>query len=167
MNVRQTAALKWTFYALAALLLCFLRRLLLGSALFWGVLPFLPPVLLAVVASFEQPKAAVLSGIVFGALCDLVLPASFPCLYTLAFTLAALLTSTVMSSLLQQGLARALVSSVLTFAVADLFQSLAMLTRGAALPAMLYLFARETLVSCALLLPSYPVLHAIRRIFPD
>ena len=167
MNVRQTTALKWTFYALATLLLCFFKRVLLGSVPVWGVLPFLPPVLLAVVASFEQPKAAVLSGIVFGALCDLVLPASFPCLYTLAFTLAALLTSTVMSSLLQQGFARALVSSVLTFAVADLFQSLAMLTRGAALPAMLYLFARETLVSCALLLPSYPVLHAIRRIFPD
>ena len=167
MNVRQTAALKWTFYALATLLLCFFKRVLLGSVTVWGVLPFLPPVLLAVVASFEQPKAAVLSGIVFGALCDLVLPASFPCLYTLAFTLAALFTSTVMSSLLQQGFARALVSSVLTFAVADLFQSLAMLTRGAALPAMLYLFARETLVSCALLLPSYPVLHAIRRIFPD
>lgn len=167
MNVTQTTALKWTFYALATLLLCFFKRLLLGSVTVWGVLPFLPPVLLAVVASFEQPKAAVLSGIVFGALCDLVLPASFPCLYTLAFTLAALLTSTVMSSLLQQGFARALVSSVLTFAVADLFQSLAMLTRGAALPAMLYLFARETLVSCALLLPSYPVLHAIRRIFPD
>lgn len=167
MNVTQTTALKWTFYALATLLLCFFKRVLLGSVTVWGVLPFLPPVLLAVVASFEQPKAAVLSGIVFGALCDLVLPASFPCLYTLAFTLAALLTSTVMSSLLQQGFARALVSSVLTFAVADLFQSLAMLTRGAALPAMLYLFARETLVSCALLLPSYPVLHAIRRIFPD
>ena len=167
MNVTQTTALKWTFYALATLLLCFFKRVLLGSVTVWGVLPFLPPVLLAVVASFEQPKAAVLSGLVFGALCDLVLPASFPCLYTLAFTLAALFTSTVMSSLLQQGFARALVSSVLTFAVADLFQSLAMLTRGAALPAMLYLFARETLVSCALLLPSYPVLHAIRRIFPD
>ena len=167
MNVTQTTALKWTFYALATLLLCFFKRVLLGSVTVWGVLPFLPPVLLAVVASFEQPKAAVLSGIVFGALCDLVLPASFPCLYTLAFTLAALFTSTVMSILLQQGFARALVSSVLTFAVADLFQSLAMLTRGAALPAMLYLFARETLVSCALLLPSYPVLHAIRRIFPD
>lgn len=167
MNVTQTTALKWTFYALATLLLCFFKRVLLGSVTVWGVLPFLPPVLLAVVASFEQPKAAVLSGIVFGALCDLVLPASFPCLYTLAFTLAALLTSTVMSSLLQQGFARALVSSVLTFAVVDLFQSLAMLTRGAALPTMLYLFARETLVSCALLLPSYPVLHAIRRIFPD
>lgn len=167
MNVTQTTALKWTFYALAALLLCFFKRVLLGSVTVWGVLPFLPPVLLAVVASFEQPKAAVLSGIVFGTLCDLVLPASFPCLYTLAFTLAALLTSTVMSSLLQQGFARALVSSVLTFVVVDLLQILAMLTRGAALSVMLYLFVRETLVSCALLLPSYPLLRAVHRLFAD
>ena len=57
MNVRQTTALKWTFYALATLLLCFFKRVLLGSVTVWGVLPFLPPVLLAVVASFEQPKA--------------------------------------------------------------------------------------------------------------
>lgn len=167
MNLTQTTALKWTFYALAAAALFFLRRLLLGSMTFFGVIPFLPPVILAVMASFELPRSSVIAGIVFGALCDLVLPAPFPCLYTVAFTLAALLISTVVSNLLQQGFARALVSSVLTFAVADLFQSLAMLTRGAALPAMLYLFARETLVSCALLLPSYPVLHAIRRIFPD
>ena len=167
MNVRQTAALKWTFYALAALLLCFLRRLLLGSALVWGVLPFLPPVLLATEASLEQPKPAVLSGIVFGALCDLVLPSSFPCLYTLAFTLAALFTATVMSSLLQKGLARAFFSSVLTFAIVDLFKILFLLPRGAAVPAMLFLFLRETLVSCLLLVPVYPALRAIRRIFPD
>ena len=147
MNVRQTAALKWIFYALAALLLCFLRRLLLGSMLFWGVLPFLPPVLLAAEASLEQPKPAVLSGIVFGALCDLVLPSAFPCLYTLAFTLASLLTATVMSSLLQKGLARAFVSSVLS--------------------AMLFLFLRETLVSCVLLLPCYPLLRTVHRLFAD
>ena len=160
MNVRQTAALKWTFYALAALLLCFLRRLLLGSALFWGVLPFLPPVLLATEAS-----PAVLSGIVFGALCDLVLPSSFPCLYTLAFTCSSLLTATVMSSLLQKGLARAFFSSVLTFAIVDLFKILFLLPRGAAVPAMLFLFLRETIISCVLLLPSYPLLRAVHRFF--
>ena len=165
MNVRQTAALKWTFYALAALLLCFLRRLLLGSALFWGVLPFLPPVLLATEASLEQPKPAVLSGIVFGALCDLVLPTSFPCLYTLAFTCSSLLTATVMSSLLQKGLARAFFSSVLTFAIVDLFKILFLLPRGAAVPAMLFLFLRETIISCVLLLPSYPLLRAVHRFF--
>ena len=165
MNVRQTTALKWTFYALATLLLCFFKRVLLGSVTVWGVLPFLPPVLLAVVASFEQPKAAVLSGIVFGALCDLVLPASFPCLYTLAFTLAAMLTSTVMSSLLQKGLARAFFSSVLTFAIVDLFKILFLLPRGAAVPAMLFLFLRETIISCVLLLPSNPLLRAVHRFF--
>lgn len=105
MNLTQTTALKWTFYALAAAALFFLRRLLLGSMTFFGVIPFLPPVILAVMASFELPRSAVIASIVFGALCDLVLPAPFACLYTIAFTLAALLISTVVSNLLQQGFA--------------------------------------------------------------
>lgn len=167
MNLTQTTALKWTVYALAVLLLCFLKRLLLGSATFWGVLPFLPPVLLAVMAAFEQPKSAVIAGLAFGALCDLVVPAPFPCLYTLAFTIAALLIATVMSNFMQQGLARALFSSVLAFVIVDLFEIAAMLTRGADLSVMLWLFARETLVSCVLLLPSYPLLRAVHRLFAD
>lgn len=169
MNVTQTTALKWTFYALAALLLCFFKRVLLGSVSVWGVLPFLPPVLLAVMASFEQPKAAVLSGIVFGALCDLVLPASLPCLYTLAFTAAALLISTLLSNLLQPGFARALLATVLAFLVTDLLQALALLPRSgmSALLPMLHLFAKETALSCLLLLPSYPLLRAVHRLFAD
>lgn len=169
MNVTQTTALKWTFYALAALLLCFFKRVLLGSVSVWGVLPFLPPVLLAVMASFEQPKAAVLSGIVFGALCDLVLPASLPCLYTLAFTAAALLISTLLSNLLQQDFARALLATVLAFLVTDLLQALALLPRSgmSALLPMLHLFAKETALSCLLLLPSYPLLRAVHRLFAD
>ena len=130
MNLTQTTALKWTFYALAAAALFFLRRLLLGSMTFFGIIPFLPPVILAVMASFELPRSAVIAGIVFGALCDLVLPAPFACLYTIAFTLAALLISTVVSNLLQQGFARALLSTVLTFLLVDLLQAFALLPRG-------------------------------------
>lgn len=169
MNVTQTTALKWTFYALAALLLCFFKRVLLGSVSVWGVLPFLPPVLLAVMSSFEQPRSAVLSGIVFGALCDLVLPASLPCLYTLAFTAAALLISTLLSNLLQPGFARALLATVLAFLVTDLLQALALLPRSgmSALLPMLHLFAKETALSCLLLLPSYPLLSAVHRLFAD
>jgi len=169
MNVTQTTALKWTFYALAALLLCFFKRVLLGSVSVWGVLPFLPPVLLAVMASFEQPRSAVLSGIVFGSLCDLVLPASLPCLYTLAFTAAALLISTLLSNLLQPGFARALLATVLAFLVTDLLQALALLPRSgmSALLPMLHLFAKETALSCLLLLPSYPLLRAVHRLFAD
>ena len=169
MNLTQTTALKWTFYALAAAALFFLRRLLLASTAFFGIIPFLPPVILAVVASFELPRSSVIAGIVFGALCDLVLPAPFPCLYTAAFTVSALLIATLVSSLLQQGFARALLSTVLAFFVTDLLQAFALLPRsgmGAILP-MLHLFAKETALSCLLLLPVYPALRAVRRIFPD
>ena len=170
MNVTQTTALKWTFYALAALLLCFFKRVLLGSVSVWGVLPFLPPVLLAVMASFEQPRSAALSAIVFGALCDLVLPASLPCLYTLAFTAAALLISTLLSNRLQQCFARALLATVLAFLVTDLLQALALLLPRSGMSAllpMLHLFAKETALSCLLLLPSYPLLRAVHRLFAD
>ena len=166
MNLSQTAILKWTFYALAAAALFFLRRLFLGSMTFFGVLPFLPPVVLAVIASFELPQPSVIAGIVFGALCDLVLPAPFPCLYTVAFTIAALLISTLVSNLLQQGFPRALLSCVLTFLIVDLLQAAALLPRDAIVP-MLSLFARETLLSCLLLAPVYPALRAVRRTFPD
>ena len=169
MNLTQTTALKWTFYALAAAALFFLRRLFLGSMTFFGVIPFLPPVILAVVASFELPHPSVIAGIVFGALCDLVLPAPFPCLYTVAFTVSALLISTLVSNLLQQGFARALLSTVLAFLIVDLLQTFALLPRsgmGAILP-MLHLFAKETALSCLLLLPVYQALRAVRRIFPD
>ena len=148
MNLSQTAILKWTFYALAAAALFFLRRLFLGSMTFFGVLPFLPPVVLAVIASFELPQPSVIAGIVFGALCDLVLPAPFPCLYTVAFTISALLISTLVSNLLQAA---------------------ALLPRGGsdAIVPMLSLFARETLLSCLLLAPVYPALRAVHRAFPD
>ncbi len=169
MNLSQTAILKWTFYALAAAALFFLRRLFLGSMTFFGVLPFLPPVVLAVIASFELPQPSVIAGIVFGVLCDLVLPAPFPCLYTVAFTIAALLISTLVSNLLQQGFPRALLSCVLTFLIVDLLQAAALLPRGGSdtIVPMLSLFARETLLSCLLLAPVYPALRAVRRAFPD
>ena len=180
MNLTQTTALKWTFYALAAaaLHLAFAQPMvwqimqlfgIQNLTLFLGVIPFLPPVILAVMASFELPRSSVIAGIVFGALCDLVLPAPFPCLYTVAFTLAALLISTVVSNLLQQGFARALLSTVLTFLLVDLLQAFALLPRSGAdtIVPMLSLFARETALSCLLIVPVYPALRAIRRIFPD
>ena len=50
MLTRRELAVKWAAYALCTLLLMFLRALLLGNTQFWGVLPFLPPVILACVA---------------------------------------------------------------------------------------------------------------------
>ena len=171
MNLTQTTALKWTFYALAA------AALLFPAAAFSrvdGVFRRHP------LSAARHPwrswhrlscrAQSVIAGIVFGALCDLVLPAPFACLYTIAFTLAALLISTVVSNLLQQGFARALLSTVLTFLLVDLLQAFALLPRSGARPPFCRccsLFARETALSCLLLVPVYPALRAVRRAFPD
>ena len=58
---------------------------------------------------------------------------------------------------------------MLTFLLVDLLQAFALLPRSGAdtIVPMLSLFARETALSCLLLLPVYPALRAIRRIFPD
>ena len=58
--------------------------------------------------------------------------------------------------------------TVLTFLVLDCFNIGAILVRGAGpMRAMLSLSLREALVSCLLLLPVYPPLRAIRRIFSE
>lgn len=67
------------------------------------------------------------------------------------------------------GLCRALLSTVLAFLLVDLLQAFALLPRSgsAAILPMLHLFARETALSCLLLVPVYPALRAVRRAFPD
>ena len=87
---KRELAFKWITYALCTLLLLFLRALLLGNWRLWGVLPFLPPIILACVVSLEESTPATIFGLVFGVCCDLFFHAPFPCLYTVSFTLAAM-----------------------------------------------------------------------------
>lgn len=168
MSPAQKSVLKWSCYVGCCLLLSFFKHLFLGSVTIWGAIPFLPPVLLAVVASLEEMRPAVIFGMLYGALCDLTIPAPYPCLYTLAFTLSALLVAALARSLLQPGFPRALLMTALTFALVDCGNACAILLRGAdALFPMLSLYFRETLVSCLLLLPAYPLLRAVHRFFRD
>lgn len=168
MSPLQTSAVKWSFLAGCCLLLAFLQRLLLGGLSLFGALPFLPPVILAVIASFEEMRPAVIFGMLYGLACDLALPGLFPCVYTVSFTLAALLDASLARGILQPGFPRALLMTGLTFLVVDAFCAMALLVRGTAAPgALVSLLVRETLASCPLLLVVYPVLRAVRRIFPD
>ena len=156
---------KWTAYALCAAALLFLRTLIPGSLTLWGVLPFLPPILLVCVASLEEMRSAAIFGLIFGIFCDLTLSAPFPCLYTLAFTLSALLTAYLASTVFQNYFLRALFGTVLTFLVTDLLCVLALALSGnAAFPTMLSLAARETAVSLPFL-AVYPLFILIRRYF--
>ena len=156
---------KWTAYALCATALLFLRALALGGLTFWGVLPFLPPILLTCVASLEEMRSAAVFGLIFGVFCDLTLSAPFPCLYTIAFALSALLTAYLASTVFQNYFLRALSDTALTFLITDLLCMLALaISDRAAFSPMLSLAAREAAVSLPFL-AVYPLFIVIRRFF--
>ena len=166
MVTTQDIVIKWLAYSVAAALLLSLNELLLRSVTVMGVHLFLPPLLAAVVATMEDTRPSVIFGAVFGLLCDLAIPGTFPCLYTLAFTAAALTASLMAKSVVQPGPLCSLIVTGLAFVYVDALNMLALSIRsGAALRPMLLLSVQETLLSCLLLAAVYPTLTFVHRRF--
>ena len=167
MLTRQDLIFKWSIYGAAALLLSLFYTLLLRDVRILGVSMFLPPLVPAIVASVEEDtRSAVIFGMAAGVLCDLTLPGTFPCVYTLSFTLASLFCSLLAKSVLQPGPICSVAVTVLTFLIMDLFNMLALGLRDhAPLLSMADLFARETAASCLLLFLCHPVLLFLHRRF--
>ena len=90
MLARNETIFKWVLYAAAALLCFFIQGAVLQRITVWGVIPFLYPALAAIPATYEGPVSGTVFALCVGVVCDLLLPASSPCLYTLAFPLAGL-----------------------------------------------------------------------------
>lgn len=166
MLTRRDLIIKWSGYALASIALLLLFSLTLRDARVLGVRLFLPPLLVAVVASLEETRPSVIFGLSCGVLCDLIAAGVFPCVYTLVFTAAALFCSLLAKSVLQPGLFCSFAVTVLTFVILDSFNMLALgLGSGAPLLPMLMLTLRETAASCLLVLVCHPVLLAVHRKF--
>ena len=119
-STTRDTAVKWTAYALACLLLLFGHELTLAHLRVWGIAPFLPPLLPAVLASMEDRLEGFVFALAFGVLCDLALTAPLPCLYTIAFPLTALLAALIARSVLQPGILCSLAVSTAAFVLVDL-----------------------------------------------
>ena len=163
---RRDIIIKWSGYAAASLALMFLYALTLRDVRVLGVTMFLPPLLVGVVASLEDTPSAVVYALVCGFFCDLALPGTFPCVYTLAFTVAALACSLLAKSVLQRGFLCSIAVTALTFFCVDALNMLALfLTARASFAAMASVALRETLASGPLLLVCHPVLTRLHRKF--
>ena len=166
MLTRRELIIKWTFFGGAALALAFLCDLFLHDVRILGVRLFLPPLLVGAVASMEDTRAGVAFAIVCGVLCDITVPGTFPCVYTLAFPAAALCCSLMAISVLQPGPVCSLAASALTFLFVDALNMLALFIRHRApLAPMLDLALRETLASCVLLVIVHPGTRWLHRRF--
>ena len=161
MVARSELILRWSVYGGAGLLVCLVQGLILQRLSLWGVMPFLYPALAAMVAVWEGalPCGAVYA-LCLGAVCDLALPGSVPCFYTIALPLAAMLAGLLSREWLSSNLLSALAASALGYLVTGLLHAgvLAVTGHGAFVTAMA-VAGKEFLIT----LPAMPLLYLLLR----
>ncbi len=154
MIARNETIFKWSLYAAATLLCLLVQTGLLQRLEFWGVLPFLYPLLAAIPATFQGPLAGTIFSLCVGVVCDLFLPGPIPCLYTLVFPLAGLCAGLLSQSWLPAGFLCSLVSAAAAFLLTDSFRCLILWMRGrAAWEAGALVMVREFCVAAPFIIP--------------
>ena len=155
MLARNETIFKWALYAGATAVFFLLQGGVLQRISLWGVIPFVFPILAAVLGIY---------GLTVGVLCDLLLPAFIPCFYTLVFPAVGLCAALVSQNLLPAGFLCAAVTSVTGFFFTDLFHCFLLWARGQnAWAAGARLFAQEVGVSILLIIPVVLLFSAVFR----
>lgn len=164
MIARNEIIFKWSLYAAATALCLLVQGGLLQRLVFWGVIPFLYPLLAAIPATYEGPLAGTVFALAVGLVCDLLLPGPIPCLYTLIFPLAGLCAGLLSQSWLPAGFLCSLVSAAAAFLLTDAFRCLLLWMRGsAAWRAGALLTVREFCVTAPLVIPLTLLYRAVFR----
>ena len=164
MIARNEIIFKWTLYAAVTALCLFIQGGLLQRLEFWGVIPFLYPLLAAIPATYEGPLAGTIFSLVLGIVCDLLLPGPVPCLFTLIFPLAGLCAGLLSQSLLPAGFLCSFAASAASFLLTDGFRCLLLWMRGsAAWRAGALLTLREFCVAAPFVIPLTLLYRSVYR----
>lgn len=162
---RTELLFKWTLYASGILVCWLLHGFLLQYLTIFGVMPFLFPMLAAVIAMYEGPFSGSICGIVLGVVCDLVIAAPIPCFYTLIFPVISMMAGLISKNWLPMSFFCAFLLSVMAFLLTDSFHCLFLLMSGSGIPAAaLWLSVREGCASLPFLIPVYFVFRRIYEI---
>lgn len=130
MLARNALIFKWSVYLGTMFVVILLQTLVLEHLVIGGVFPFIYPAVVAVMATYERPDSAAAYGMVLGGLCDIMLPATLPYLYTLVFPVTAILCTLIAKNLLKAGFLCSGACTVLSFSILGLFQCLVLTTKG-------------------------------------
>ena len=163
MLARSDTIIKWILYALAGLVWAVVQAAVLQRFTFWGVIPFLYPLIAAIPATFEGPAAGTVSALAAGVLCDLLLPSPIPCFYTLIFPLVGLSAGLLSQSLIPAGYLCSAAASLPAYLLTGVFHCIVLWATGhAAWTAGLSVTLRELCVS----LPwSLPMAWLFRKVY--
>ena len=149
---RRDTIWKWVFYTAGVLLLLLLQGLALDHISLLHVHPYLPPLMVAVLAMFEGAYGGMGVALAMGLLFDLTQPGLIPCFHILAFLLAA------------PGLLCAVLMGAAALVITNGLQILLMTyQQGVAFSAASSLAGREILVTLPLTVLVYLPFRWVRR----
>ncbi len=164
MIARNETIYKWALYAAATALCLLVQGSFLQRLEFWGVIPFIYPLLAAVPATYEGPLAGTIFSLCVGLVSDLLLPGPVPCLYTLIFPLAGLCAGLLAQSWLPAGFLCSFVSAAAAFLLHGGFRCLILWMRGsAAWEAGALVMVREFCVAVPFIIPLTLLYRAVYR----
>lgn len=163
MLARSDTIIKWILYALAGLVWAVVQAAVLQRFTFWGVIPFLYPLIAAIPATFEGPTAGTVYALATGVFCDLLLPSPIPCFYTLIFPLVGLAAGLLSQSLIPAGYLCSAAAALPAYLLTGVFHCIVLWATGhAAWTAGLSVTLRELCVS----LPwSLPMAWLFRKVY--
>lgn len=164
MLTRKEVIIKWSLYAAATVLCVLVQTAILQRVSILGVIPFLYPMLAAIPATYEAPVPSTIFTLCVGVFCDLLLPDSTPCLYTLIFPLAGLCAALLSQSLLHTGFLCSLASTAAAFLLTDLFRCFLLWTEGHLVWSTgIFLMLREFCVTAPLSIPVTALYRVVYR----
>lgn len=164
MLARNETIFKWALYTAAALACFFLQGMVLQHMTFWGVIPFLYPLVAALPATYEGTISGTIFALVVGVACDLLVPFSIPCFYTLVFPLVGLCAGLLSQSLLRAGFLCSLACTAAAFLLTGTAHCLLLWVQGkAAWSAGALLTLRELCVTAPLSIPLTILFRAVYR----
>ena len=163
MLARSATIFKWTLYTLAGLVWAVVQAALLQRVTIWGVIPFLYPLIAALPATFEGPAAGTVYALACGVFCDLLLPSSIPCFYTLILPLVGLAAGLLSQSLIPAGYLCSAAAALPAYLLTGIFHCIVLWAQGhPAWGAAMSVTLREL---CASLLWSLPMTWLFRRVY--
>ena len=163
MLARSATIFKWTLYTLAGLVWGVVEAAFLQRVTIWGVIPFLYPLIAALPATFEGPAAGTVYALACGVFCDLLLPSSIPCFYTLILPLVGLAAGLLSQSLIPAGYLCSAAAALPAYLLTGIFHCIVLWAQGhPAWGAAMSVTLRELCVS---LLWSLPMTWLFRRVY--
>ena len=164
MLARNETILKWVLYAAATVLCLAVQEMFLQRFTFWGVIPFVYPLLAAIPAAYEGAVPGTAFALAVGVACDLILPGPIPCFYTLVFPVVGLCAALLARNLLPAGFLCSLAVTAAAFLLTDFFAAVLLRLRGSgAWSAAAFLMLREFFVTAVWTLPVTLLFSAVFR----